>query len=66
MAKKEMKRANLVVKSKVHGFVKSSGLRTGGDFYVALSDKMYALIQASIQKVEADGKEKTLNAVDLA
>lgn len=65
MAKKEAKKENLVVKSKVHGLVKSSGIRTGGDFYVALSDKIHVLIQGAIQKVQAEGRKKTLNATDL-
>lgn len=63
--KKEVKKENLVVRSKVYGLVKSAGLRIGGDFVPALSDKIHALIQASVQKVQAEGRKKTLNVADL-
>ena len=66
MAKKEAKKENLVVKSKVHGIIKKAGFRTGGDFYEALSEKIHAVIDAAIQKVQAGGRKKTLNAEDAA
>ncbi len=55
----------LVVASKVKKLVKESGLRTGGDYLDALSAKVDATIRASIQKVQADGKKKTLGAEDI-
>lgn len=55
----------LVIVSKVKKLVKDAGLRTGGDYVDALSAKIAGMIQASVQKVQADGKKKTLSAEDL-
>ncbi len=55
----------LVVVSKVKKLVKEAGLRTGGEYIDALSQKVEAAVKASIQKVQADGKKKTLGAEDL-
>ena len=55
----------LVVVSKVKKMVKEAGFRTGGDYIEGLSGKIGAVIQASIDKVKADGKKKTLGAEDL-
>lgn len=55
----------VVVVSKVKSIVKEAGFRTGGDFVEALSGKVTQIIQASIEKVKADGKKKTLGAEDL-
>ncbi len=56
----------LVVASKVKKLVKEAGFRTGGDYLTALSGKIEASIRASIQKVQAEGKKKTLGAEDIA
>jgi hypothetical protein len=56
----------LVVASKVKKIVKEAGLRTGGDYLDALSGKIEATVKSSIQKVQAEGKKKTLGAEDLA
>ena len=56
---------NLVVVSKVKKMVKEKGLRTGGDYVDALSKKLEEIINASVAKVQADGKKKTLGAEDL-
>ena len=56
----------LVVVSKVKKLVKDAGFRTGGDYVDALSSKIEATIKASISKVQAEGKKKTLGAEDLA
>ncbi len=56
----------LVVASKIKKIVKDAGLRTGGDYLDALSAKIDAAVKASIQKVSAEGKKKTLGAEDLA
>jgi hypothetical protein len=56
----------LVVASKIKKLVKEAGLRTGGDYLDALSGKIEATVKASIQKVQAEGKKKTLGAEDLA
>ena len=55
----------LVVVSKIKKMVKEAGYRTGGDYIEALSKKIDELIQASIGKVKADGKKKTLGAEDI-
>ena len=55
----------LVVVSKINKMVKESGLRTGGDYMAALSAKIEAVVKASVQKVQTEGKKKTLGAEDL-
>ncbi len=55
----------LVVVSKVKKIVKDAGYRTGGDYVDALSNRISQLVQASIEKVKADGSKKTLGAEDL-
>jgi hypothetical protein len=55
----------LVVVSKVKKIVKEAGFRTGGDYVDALSARISQLVQASIDKVKADGSKKTLGAEDL-
>jgi len=55
----------LVVVSKVKKMVKDAGFRTGGDYIDGLSGKITAMVNASIEKVKADGKKKTLGAEDL-
>lgn len=56
----------LVVTSKVKKLVKESDLRTGGDYITVLSQKVESMVKASIEKVKAEGKKKTLGAEDLA
>jgi len=56
---------NLVVVSKIKKMVKEAGYRTGGDYVDALSAKIEAVVKASVQKVQAEGKKKTLGAEDL-
>ncbi len=55
----------LVVVSKIKKVVKEAGFRTGGDYVDALSNRISAMVQASIEKVKADGSKKTLGAEDL-
>ena len=55
----------LVVVSKVKKIVKDAGFRTGGDYVDALSARISQLVNASIEKVKADGSKKTLGAEDL-
>ena len=55
----------LVVVSKIKKMVKDAGFRTGGDYIEVLSSKINTMISASIEKVKADGKKKTLGAEDL-
>lgn len=54
-----------VVVSKVKKKVKEAGLRTGKDYTDALSQKIEQFVNASVEKVKADGKKKTLGAEDL-
>jgi len=56
---------SLVVVSKIKKMVKEAGYRTGGDYIDALSTKITAVVTASIERVKADGKKKTLGAEDL-
>lgn len=55
----------LVVVSKVKKMVKDAGYRTGGDYIDGLSEKVNQILSASIEKVKADGKRKTLGREDL-
>ena len=55
----------LVVVSKVKKVVKDAGFRTGGDYVEALSNRINAMVQYSIERVKADGTKKTLGAEDL-
>ena len=64
-AAKPVKKETLVVTSKIYKLIKSQGLRVGGDFVAALSEKVHVLVGASIQKVQSEGKKKTLNQDDL-
>lgn len=54
-----------VVVSKIKKKVKEAGFRTGKDYSDALSLKIEQIVNASIEKVQADGKKKTLGAEDL-
>jgi hypothetical protein len=56
---------SLVVNSKVKKVVKEAGFRTGGDYLDALSKKVGEIVNASIEKVKADGKKKTLGVEDI-
>jgi hypothetical protein len=56
----------LVVVSKVKKLVKDAGFRTGGDYIDSLSNKINQIVLASVEKVKAEGKKKTLGAEDLA
>ena len=54
-----------VVVSKVKKLVKEKGFRTGGDYIEALSKKVETILTDSINKVQTEGKKKTLGAEDL-
>ena len=45
--------------------VKEAGYRTGKDYTDALSRKIEEMVAASVEKVKADGKKKTLGLEDL-
>ena len=55
----------LVVTSKVKKVVKEAGFRTGADYIVALSNKVDAIVKASIEKVKAEGGKQTLGQEDI-
>jgi len=65
IAKEVVMAETLVVVSKVKKMVKDAGFRTGGDYIEGLSNKINQIVLASIEKVKADGKKKTLGAEDL-
>ena len=56
----------LVVVSKIKKMGKEAGIRTGKDYIDALSVKVDGIVKASIEKVKADTKRKTIGAEDLA
>lgn len=55
----------LVVVSKVKKIVKDAGYRTGADYIAKLSEKVDAMVRASVEKVKAEGGKKTLGAEDI-
>ena len=55
----------LVVVSKIKKMAKEAGVRTGKDYVEALSAKVDGIVKASIEKVKADAKRKTMGAEDL-
>jgi hypothetical protein len=55
----------LVVVSKIKKMVKEKGLRTGVDYIEALSKKVETMISDAVQKVQNEGKRKTLGAEDI-
>lgn len=55
----------LVVVSKIKKMVKEKGFRTGGDYIDALSKKVEAIINASVEKVKTEGQKKTLGTEDI-
>ncbi len=60
MAKKEV----LVVASKVKAYIKSKKCQTSGDSIAALSDKVYALIDAATLRTKAN-RRSTVKPQDL-
>jgi len=55
----------LVVVSKVKKMVKDAGYRTGVDYIQGLSQKIEAMVNASVEKVKNEGGKKTLGLEDL-
>ena len=55
----------IVVVSRLKKMGKEAGLRTGKDYVEALSAKVDGIVKASIEKVKAEGKKKTIGAEDL-
>lgn len=65
MAKKN--EVNLVVKSAVKDYISQGGdegMRTAGDLADALNEKIQGMLDAAIQRAEANGR-KTVQAADL-
>jgi hypothetical protein len=54
----------LVVGSKVRAFLRSKGVKTAGDTVGALSDKIYALLDAAIIRTKSN-KRATVRPCDL-
>ena len=55
----------LVVNSKVRGIVKKAGLRTGGDFIEALSEKVESIVTNAIHDVQENKNRQTLGREDV-
>lgn len=68
MAKRKSKSKSsgemLVVQSKVKEYIRSKGMRTGGDFADALSEEVEILIDNAIDRTETN-KRQTVMAGDL-
>ena len=54
----------LVVASKVKAYVKSKGMMTSSDAIAALSDEVYAVLDAGIERTKAN-RRSTLKPQDL-
>jgi hypothetical protein len=54
----------LVVASKVKAYVKSKGMMTSSDAIAALSDEVYAVLDAGIKRTQAN-RRSTLKPQDL-
>ena len=59
-----MARDMLVVGSKVKAYLKSSGMKTAGDTLAAVSDKVYAMLDAAVERTKAN-KRATVRPQDL-
>ena len=55
----------VVVVSRIKKMAKDAGLRTGGDYLQSLSERVNQMVNASIEKVKAEGKKKTIGTEDL-
>ena len=66
MAKKAVKagREAVVVASKVKAYVKSKKMMSSSDMIVALSDKVYCLLDHAMKRTEAN-RRSTVKALDL-
>jgi len=63
-AKKATKKEVLVVTSKVKAYVKSKKMMTSADAVVALSDKVYALLDDAIARTKAN-RRSTVKPQDI-
>ena len=63
-AKKSSKKEMLVVASKVKAYVKSNGKMSSSDSIAALNDKVYAMLDAAIERTEAN-RRSTVKPQDL-
>ena len=63
-AKKSSKKEVLVVASKVKAYVKKKGMMSSSDAIAALSDNVYALLDAAIARTKAN-RRSTVKPQDL-
>jgi len=64
MAKKASKKEVLVVASKVKAYIKSKGMMTSSDAIGALSDSVYAILDAAAKRTKAN-RRSTVKPQDL-
>jgi hypothetical protein len=64
MAKKASKKEVLVVASKVKAYIKSKGMMTSSDAIAALSDCVYAILDAAAKRTKAN-RRSTVKPQDL-
>ena len=64
MAKKASKKEVLVVASKVKAYIKSKGMMTSSDAIAALSDCVYAILDAGAKRTNAN-RRSTVKPQDL-
>jgi hypothetical protein len=64
MAKKASKKEVLVVASKVKAYIKSKGMMTSSDAIAALSDSVYAILDAATKRTKAN-RRSTVKPQDL-
>ena len=64
MAKKASKKEVLVVASKVKAYIKSKGMMTSSDAIAALSDSVYAILDAAAKRTKAN-RRSTVKPQDL-
>ncbi len=64
MAKKKAGKESLIVASKVKAYVKSKKMMTSGEALVALSDKIYQILDCACERTKAN-RRSTLKPQDL-
>jgi hypothetical protein len=64
MAKKKTGKESLIVASKVKNYVRSKKMMTSTDAVFALSDKIYCMLDAAMERCKAN-KRTTLKPHDL-
>jgi hypothetical protein len=58
------KKESLIVASKVKAYVKSKGMMTSSDALVAISDRVYCMLEKALERTKAN-RRSTLKPQDL-